>query len=127
MVLVLSEGGDVQTALLPGDPSQPVMARHPAGSPEVKPLGRIEGQATGERDNILFAATPADQPNDLALYCLCQDQLVRETAPEELQPITLAAPGKPILSLTGDSLQTVAFIASGPGGDASAIYVATVP
>lgn len=87
----------------------------------------MEGQTTGDRGNIIFAATLADQANDLALYCLCQEQLIRETTPEEFQPITLAAPGKPILSLASDSQQTVAFIAPGAAGDASAIYVATVP
>lgn len=127
MVLVLAEAGNIQTVLLPGDPTQPVMIKHAAGSPEVKSLGRMEGQTTGDRGNIIFAATLADQANDLALYCLCQEQLIRETTPEEFQPITLAAPGKPILSLASDSQQTVAFIAPGAAGDASAIYVATVP
>ncbi len=127
MILVLAEAGNVQTLLLPGDPTQPVVVKHPAGSQEVKALGRIEGQTTGDRGNIIFAATMADQANDLAIYCLCQEQLIRETTPEEFQPITMAAPGKPILSLASDSQQTVAFIAPGAAGDASAIYVATVP
>jgi hypothetical protein len=127
MLLVLMESGSAQTALLPGEPTQAVMARRPAGSAAVSPLARIEGQTAGARGNIIFAAAAADPPNDLGLYCYCDGQVVRLTSPEEFLPITQAAPGMPILSLTGDSEQTVAFIAPGPGGEASAIYVTSLP
>ena len=127
MVLVIMEGGNVQTALLPGDPSQPMMARHSAGAPEVNPLGQIEGQTTSAQGNIIFAATPLDSPDDLGLYCFCDGQVTRLTSAEEFSPIVQAAPGKPILSLAGDSQQTEAFIAPGASEGGSAIYVTSIP
>jgi hypothetical protein len=127
MLLVLMESGSAQTALLPGEPTQAVMATRPAGSAEVKPLAQIEGQTTGAHGEVIFAATAGDPPTDLGLYCYCDGQVVRQTSPEEFLPITQAAPGKPILSLTGDSQQTAAFIAPGPGGEGSAIYVTSLP
>jgi hypothetical protein len=127
MVLVIMEGENVQTALLPGDPSQPVMARHIAGAPEVKPLGQIEGQTTSAQGNIIFAATPLDSPDDVGLYCFCEGQVTRLTSAEEFSPIVQVAPGKPILSLVGDSQQTEAFIAPGASESGSAIYVTSIP
>jgi len=127
MVLVVMEGDNVQTALLPGDPSQPVMARHVAGAPEVKPLGQIEGQTTSAQGNIIFAATPLESPNDVGFYCFCGGQVTRLTSVEEFLPIVQAAPGKPILSLAGDSQQTQAFIAAGASEAGSAIYVTSIP
>jgi hypothetical protein len=127
MVLVVMEGESVQTALLAGDPSQPVMARHVAGAPELKPLGQIEGQTTSAQENIIFAATPFDSPDDVGLYCFCQGQVTRLTSAQEFSPIVQAAPGKPILSLVGDSQQTEAFIAPDASGGGSAIYVTSLP
>jgi hypothetical protein len=127
MVLVIMEGENVQTALLAGDPSQPVMARHIAGTPEVKPLGQIEGQTTSAQGNIIFAATPLDSPDDLGLYCFCEGQVTRLTSAEEFAPIVQTAPGKPVLSLVGDSQQTEAFIAPGASEAGSAIYVTSIP
>jgi hypothetical protein len=127
MVLVIMEGDSVQTALLPGDPSQPVTARHIAGAPEVKPLRQIEGQTTSAQGNIIFAATPLDSPDDVGLYCLCEGQVMRLTSAEEFSPIVQAAPGKPILSLVGDSQQTEVFIAPGTSEGGSAIYVTSIP
>jgi hypothetical protein len=127
MVLVIMEGENVQTALLPGDPSQPVMARPIAGSPEVKPLGQIEGQTTSAQGNIIFAATPLDSPDDVGLYCFCEGQVMRLTSAEEFSPLVQAAPGRPILSLVGDSQQTEAFIAPGAAEGGSAIYVTSIP
>jgi hypothetical protein len=126
LLLVSMESGTAQTALLPGDPTQAVKAKRTAGSVE-KPLAQIEGQTTGAQGKIIFVAATSDPPNDLGLYCYCDAQVVRLTSPEEFLPITQAAPGKPLLSLTGDSQQTVAFIAPGPGGEASAIYVTSLP
>jgi hypothetical protein len=127
MVLVIMESENVQTALLPGDPSQPVMAKHIAGAPEVKSLGRIEGQSTSAQGNIIFAATPLDSPDDVGLYCFCEGQVTRLTSAEEFSPIVQAAPGKPILSLVGDSQQTEAFIAPGAAEGGAAIYVTSIP
>ncbi len=127
LVLVVMEGENVQTALLPGDPSQPVMARHTAGAPEVKPLGQIEGQTTSARGNIIFAATPLDSPDDVGLYCFCEGQVSRLTSTEEFSPVIQTAPGKPILSLVGDSQQTEVFIAPGAPEGGLAIYVTSIP
>ena len=127
MVLVIMEGENVQTALLPGDPSQPVMAKHSPDVPEVKPLGQIEGQTTSAQGNIIFAATPLDSPNDVGLYCFCGGQVMRLTPSDEFAPIVQAASGKPILSLASDSQQTEAFIAPAATGEGSAIYVTSIP
>ncbi|SPE23449.1 exported hypothetical protein [Acidobacteriia bacterium SbA2] len=127
LVLVIMEGENVQTALLAGDPSQPVMARHVADAPEIKPLGQVEGQTTSAQGNIIFAATPLDSPDDIGLYCYCAGQVTRLTSADDLAPIVQPAPGKPILSLVGDSQQTTAFIAPGAAGGGSAIYVTSIP
>jgi hypothetical protein len=127
MVLVIMEGENVQTALLPGDPTQPVTARHIAAAPEVKPFGEIEGQTTTAAGNIIFASTPYDSPDDVGLYCFCEGQVMRLTSAEDFAPIVQTAPGKPILSLVGDSQQTEAFIAPGATEGGSAIYVTSIP
>ena len=127
MVLVVMEGENVQTALLAGDPSQPVMAKRVAAHPEVKPLGQIEGQTTSAQGNIIFAATPLDSPADVGLYCFCAGEVTRLTSTDEFLPIVLAAPGKPILSLAGDSQQAEAFIAPDVSEVGSAIYVTSIP
>ena len=75
---------------------------------------------------MIFAAAPTDAPNDLALYCNCDGQANRLTTPEDFLPITAAGPGKPILSLTGDTQQTIAFIAPTSSGDNTAIYVTAI-
>ena len=96
MVLVIMEGENVQTALLPGDPTQPVMARHIAAAPEVKPFGQIEGQTTAAQGNIIFAATPYDSPDDVgSIICFCEGRVMRLTSAEEFSPIVQAAPGEP--------------------------------
>jgi hypothetical protein len=127
LVLVIMEGEGVQTALLAGDPSQPVMARHVADAPEIKPLGQVEGQTTSAQGNMIFAATPLDSPDDLGLYCYCAGQVTRLTTADDFAPAVQPAPGKPILSLVGDSQQTTAFIAPGAAGGGSAIYVTSIP
>jgi len=127
MVLVIMESDNVQTALLPGDPSQPVMGRHAAGTPEAKPLAQIEGQTTSAQGNIIFAATVLDSPDDVGLYCYCEGQVTRLTSTEDFSPVVQTAPGKPILSLVGDSQQTEAFIAPGAVEGGSAIYVTSIP
>jgi len=127
LVLVIMEGENVQTALLAGDPSQPVMARHAADAPEIKPLGQVEGQTTSAQGNIVFAATLLDSPDDVGLYCFCAGQVTRLTSADDFAPFIQVAPGKPILSLVGDAQQTTAFIAPGAAGAGSAIYVTSIP
>jgi N-acetylmuramoyl-L-alanine amidase len=127
MLLVVVEGDHVQTEFLRGDPNQAVMFKRPPETP-LKPFGRIQEQTTGARGNIIFAAAPADQPTDLALYCLCDGQIIRLTSPEEFSPITRVANGKSISSLVSDSQHTTAFIDPGvDGSDSGAIYVTSVP
>jgi hypothetical protein len=127
LVVLMQESGTVRSTLLEGVPAQPVLARRPAG-PVALPLGRIQGQTAGPRGNIIFAAAPAGQPNDLALYCYCENQVNRLTSPEEFLPITGTALGRPIASLAGDGQQTITLIApNDPAGDATAIYVISIP
>jgi hypothetical protein len=126
MLLVAMESGNVSTLVLNGDPTEPVKAKKTEqGTPPV--LGRIQGQTTGPR-GIIFAAAPAEQPNDLALYCYCDGQVSRLTSSEEFVPVTIPAAGRPISSLTGDGQHTMAFIIrSEAGTDATAIYVVSIP
>jgi hypothetical protein len=126
MLLVVIEAGNVSTLVLSGDPTQPVKARKTEqGAPPV--LGRIQGQTTGPR-GIVFAAAPAEQANDLALYCYCDGQVNRLTSSEEFVPVTIPAAGRPLSSLTGDGRHTIAFIVpSEAGTDATAIYVVSIP
>jgi hypothetical protein len=123
MLLVYQENGSIQTALLAGDPTKPVMAKQSPTATPLKPVGKILSLTIGPRGNLIFAAAPIDAANDIALYCNCDGQANRLTTPEDFLTITLAAPGKPILSLTGDTQQTVAFIAPTSSGDNTAIYV----
>ena len=127
MVVVIMEGENVQTALLPGDPSQPVMARRVEGALGAKLLAQIEGQTTSAQGNIIFAATALDSPDDVGLYCYCEGQVTRLTSAEEFSPVVQIVPGKPILSLVGDGQQTEAFIAPGAAEAGSAIYVSSIP
>jgi hypothetical protein len=126
MLIVYLENGSMQTALLAGDPTKPVMAKLSLSTTALKPVGKIVSLTIGPRGDMIFAAAPADAPNDLALYCNCDGEENRLTTPEDFLPITVAGPGKPILSLTGDTQQTIAFIAPGASGDNTAIYVTTI-
>ncbi len=126
MLLVYLENGSIQTALLTGDPTKPVMAKQSLSTTPLKSVGRILSLTIGPRGNMIFAAAPTDAPNDLALYCNCDGQANRLTTPDDFLPITSAGPGKPILSLTGDTQQTIAFIAPSNGGDNTAIYVTAI-
>jgi hypothetical protein len=126
MALVYLENGAVQTALLAGDATKPVMAKQSLSTTPLKPVGKIVSLTIASRGNIIFAAAPADAPNDLALYCNCDGQPGRLTTPDDFLPITSAGPGKPILSITGDTQQTIAFIAPAIGGDNTAIYVTSI-
>jgi hypothetical protein len=126
MLLVYLENGSIQTALLAGDPTKPVLAKESLSTTPLKPVGKILSLTIGPRGNMLFAAAPTDAPNDLALFCNCDGQSNRLTTPDDFLPITAAGPGKLILSLTGDTQQTVAFIAPTTSGDNSAIYVTAI-
>ncbi len=126
MLLVYLENGSIQTALLAGDPTKPVMAKQSLSTTPLKAVGKILSLTIGPRGNMIFAAAPTDALNDLALYCNCDGQENRLTTPEDFQSITSAGPGKPILSLTGDTQQTIAFIAPTNGGDDTAIYVTAI-
>jgi hypothetical protein len=113
--------------LLAGDPSQAVKARLTPATPAV-PLGRIQGQTAGPRGNILIASTPLGQEFDLALYCYCEGQLQRLTAPEEMHAITTAARGRPLRSLASDGDGTAAYLAPlDEGAESTAIYVTALP
>jgi len=126
LLLVVMESGDVSSLLLSGDPMQPVKAKKTGqGAPAV--FGHIQGQTTGPR-GIIFGAAPAEQANDLALYCYCDGQVNRLTSPEEFVPVTIPALGRPISSLTGDGQHTLAFIAPNEAGsDSTALYVVSIP
>jgi hypothetical protein len=127
MLLVLMEGENVQTGGLRGDPSQPVMAKRPPGG-TLLPLGRIHGQTAGPRGSIIVAAPPAEQEDDLALYCYREGQVIRLTSPEEFLPITQFSLGRRISSLASDGQNTAAFIAPNePSGESVAIYVSPLP
>jgi hypothetical protein len=127
MLLALMEGDSVQTVPLIGDPSQAVMARRQGGA-ALKHLGRILGQTVGAREQLLFAASTAEQENDLAVYCYCDGQVARLTSVEEYLPILQGVRGRPILGLSGDLQQTIAFIVpGGQGADSTAIYVTSLP
>jgi len=126
MLLVYLENGSIQTALLAGDPTKPVMAKQSSTATPLRPVGKILSLTIGPRGDMIFAAAPTDAPNDLALYCNCDGQVNRLTTPEDFLPITSAGPGKPILSLSGDTQQTTAFIAPTNSGDNSGIYVTAI-
>jgi len=127
LLFVLAEGEEVRTAVLAGDATAAVKAKKSEKSPPLT-LGRIQAQTAGPSGNVIFAAAPAEQPADLALFCYCQGELRRLTSPEEFLPVTGPAQRKPILSLSGDGQHTMAFIAPAEAAsDATAIYVVSVP
>ncbi len=125
MLLALMEGDNVEVVPLAGEPAQAVMAKRQTGA-ALKPLGHILGQTVGAQEKLLFAATTAEQESDLGVYCYCDGQVTRLTSSEEFSPIALH--GRPVLSLAGDSEQTVAFIvADSQNADSTAIYVTSLP
>ncbi|MGA2630454.1 MAG: choice-of-anchor tandem repeat NxxGxxAF-containing protein [Terriglobia bacterium] len=127
LLFVLAEGEEVRTAVLAGDATAAVKAKRSEKSPPLI-LGRIQAQTAGPSGNVIFAAAPAEQPTDLALFCYCQGELRRLTSPEEFLPVTGPTQGKPILSLSGDGQHTMAFIAPAEAAsDATAIYVTSIP
>jgi hypothetical protein len=127
LLFVLVEGEQIQTALLTGDPLLAVKARKSENLAPIT-LARVHGQTAGPRGNVIFAASPSENPHDLALFCYCDGEVRRLTSPEELLPVTIPAAGRPIMSLTGDGQRTMSFIAPAElGSDATTIYVVSVP
>jgi hypothetical protein len=127
MLLVALEAGKAEVVIFQGDPAQAVQAKLPAGG-TLKPFGQVEGQAGAPGGNILVAATSANQPNDLGLYCYCDGGVQRLTTPDDFAAIAGTLAGRPLDSLTSDAVHTAAFIApTGPGDDANAIYVTALP
>ena len=126
MLLGYLENGSIQSALLAGDPTKPVMAKQSLSTTPLKAVDKILSLTIGPRGNMIFAAAPTDATNDLALFCNCDGQLNRLTTPDDFLPITTAGPGKSIFSLTGDTRQTIAFIAPTLSGDNTAIYVTAI-
>jgi hypothetical protein len=126
MILVYLENGGLQSALLAGDPTKPVLAKQSPGPTPQKPVDKVVSLTIGARGNMIFAAAPTDASNDLGLYCYCDGQANRLTTPDDFLPVTSAGPGKPILSLTSDTQQATAFIAPTLNGDNTAIYVTSV-
>jgi len=127
LLFVMVEGDQIHTAVLTGDPLLAVKAKKSEKSPPVE-LARVQGQTAGPRGNVIIAAAPSQAPNDLALFCYCEGELRRLTSPEEFLSVTIPAAGRPIQSLSGDGLHTMAFIAPAEAaGDATTIYVVSVP
>jgi hypothetical protein len=127
LLFVLAEGEEVRTAMLAGDATTAVKAKRTEKSPPLT-LGRIQAQTAGPSGNVIFAAAPAEQPADLALFCYCQGELRRLTSPEEFLPVTSPAQGKPISSLSGDGQHTMAFIVPAEAAsDATSIFVVSIP
>ncbi len=126
LLVVYLENGNFQTALVAGDPTKPVLARQSLSTTALKPVGAIMSLTLGPSGHMIFAASEADTPNDLALYCDCGAQEDRLTTPDDFLAISTAGPGKPILSLTGDMQETIAFIGPGATGDNTAIYVTSI-
>ncbi|MBI1940871.1 MAG: hypothetical protein HYS33_05110, partial [Acidobacteria bacterium] len=127
MLLVAMEGDSVEVGFLEGAPTQPVLARR-STEVETSSLGRIQGQTTGPRGELMFASASVGQETDLALYCYCNGQVIRLTSPEEFWQVTVPAHGRPILSLAGDGQRTVTFVApNGESGDSVGIYVTSLP
>lgn len=127
LLLVVFDGDKVETAEVEGDPSQPVMGRASSGPPLDLPLAGIEGQAPGAvSGSVVFAATPLAHPNDLAIYCYCGGQAVRESAPEDLSLLTTGSPS--VQSMTSDGQHTVGLIAgSATAQGSNSIYVLSLP
>jgi hypothetical protein len=126
MLMIVLEGEQVQSAVLMGNPAQPVQAKQVGATP-VKPLGRILAQTMGSRGDILFAAAPADQETDLGLYRYSEGQLIRLTSPEEFLPITQDRKIVRSLSLASDAQMAAAFIVPGDQEEPSTIYVTSLP
>jgi hypothetical protein len=124
--VVYLENGHFQTALVAGDPTKPVVAKQSLTTTALKPVGTILSLTLGPSGHMIFAASPADAPNDVALYCDCGAQENRLTTSDDFLAINTAGPGKPILSLTGDMQETIAFIGPGSAGDNTAVYVTSI-
>jgi hypothetical protein len=130
LLLVLLEDGRAQTAVLEGDPSQPVVAKRSPGMDTQGTLSfaAIQAQTSGPGSgNVIFAAVPAGQEDDFGIFCFCSGQVVRLTSREDFSFLIHNLNGKPV-SLAGDAQHTVAFIAPvGTQPDSNAIFVSYIP
>ncbi len=131
MLLVLLEGDHAETALLAGDPSQPVVAEigPGVGAQSDSSFAEIQGQAAGRRiGSVIFAGIPDGQTDAFGLFCFCGGQVTRLTTPADFGLLLNELNGRPIDSLAGDGHGTVALIApvgTQPGGNA--IFVCNIP
>ena len=131
LLLVLLEGGNAQTALLAGDPTQPVIAKRSPGmdSSASVSFSAIQGQAAGPNSgSVIFAGQPAQQEDGFGIFCFCQGEVVRLTSQEDFSMLVHNLNGRPIVSLAGDAQHVAAFIAPvGTQPDSNAIFVSYIP
>lgn len=131
MLLVLLQGDHAETAVLTGDPSQPVVAEvAPGAAPgSDSSFSEIQGQAAGRSSgSVIFAGIPGGKTEEFGLFCFCGGQVIRLTTPADFGLLLNSLGGRPIDSLASDSLGTVALIApvgAQPGGNA--IFVSNIP
>lgn len=131
LLLVLLQGNQAQTAELPGDPSQPVMAQiaPDAGPTSDSSFEDIQGQAAGrEPGSIIFAGVPSGQADGFGIFSFRDGQVVRLTTQADFGLLLDSLAGKPIGSFAGDGDGTVALVAPiGNQQGASAIFVCDTP
>lgn len=131
MLLVLLQGDHVDTAVLTGDPSQPVVAQAAPGAESGGDLSftEIQGQVAGRRSgSVIFAGVPNGKADDFGLFCFCGGQVNRLTTPKDFGLLLDVLKGTPIDSFAGDGQGTVALIAPvGAGPRGNAIFVCNIP
>jgi hypothetical protein len=131
MLLVLLEGDHADTAVLDGNPGQPVMAQIAPGqgAADTSTFAAIEGQAAGRRSgSVIFAGVPSGKVDDFGLFCFCEGQVTRLTTPADFGLLLNGLNGRPIDSLASDGQGTVALIAPvGTEANGNAIFVCNIP
>ncbi len=131
MLLVLLQGDHAETAVLAGDPLQPVVAEigPGVGAQGSSSFAEIEGQAAGRRSGtVIFAGNPDAQKDAFGPSCFCGGQVTRLTTPADFGLLLNGLNGRPIDSLAGDGHGTVALIAPvGTQPGSNAIFVCNIP
>jgi hypothetical protein len=129
LLLVLLQGNHAETAKLPGDPAQPVMAQDAPGTGGDAKFAAIQGQAAGRRSgSIIFAGVPSGQTDGFGLFCFCGGQVVRLTTQADFGLLLGNLGSKPITSFAGDGQGTVALVAPvGAQSGANSIFVIDTP
>ena len=131
MLLVLLHGDHADTAVLEGDPTQPVVAKiaPEAGAAKGSTFSAIEGQAAGRRSgSVIFAGVSSGPLGNFGLFCFCDGQVQRLTTPADFGLLLGNLNGKTISSFAGDGQGTVALIAPvGTEPDGNAIFVCDTP